>query len=199
MSATSNSEQFSDDLTWDVGDKLIGRVSQNRTLNVGATYTAGLTGVVPGALPGDYHIIVRNDIYDVVPEGSGESNNETVAADALTISLNTLELGVPSLGMLSHNQRHYYQLDAGPDHTVQIKLDSLSLSASNEIYVRYGDVPDLVHAPDPRTITASRGHGRLGKRSGGSPPNLGPARAATFAQARTIQEQRPDWPDTADR
>src|SRR5439155_394568 len=61
---------ISADTTWDIGDKAIGRVEQNRTLAVGATYTAQLNAAVPGVLPGGYHLIVRSDIYDTIPEGA---------------------------------------------------------------------------------------------------------------------------------
>ena len=64
---------LSADTEWDIGDKLLGRVEQNRTLEVNAAYTAQVSVVTPGVLPGDYHFIVRSDIYNTIPEGSGGS------------------------------------------------------------------------------------------------------------------------------
>ena len=59
--------------------------------------------------------------------------------------MDTLVLGTPAVGTLAADQRRYYQLVTGPDHTVRLTLDSQALSGANEVYVRLGDVPDQVH------------------------------------------------------
>ena len=97
----SDAVYLSADSDWDLGDKLLGRVEQNRTLAVGGTYSAQVTATVPGVLPGGYHLIVRSDVFDTIPEGVGETNNQTIGSGTLQVSLDELVVGVPAIGILA--------------------------------------------------------------------------------------------------
>src|SRR5204863_9698599 len=108
----SDAVYLSADSTWDLSDKLVGRVEQNRTLAVNGSYSAQLTSTVPGTLPGEYHFIVRTDIFDTIPEGDGESNNQAASTTTLHVSLNQLFMGVPVVNTLAQDQSRYYALTA---------------------------------------------------------------------------------------
>src|SRR5262249_17769221 len=82
----------STDGTWDVGDRLVGRVAGTRTLRPGEEYTSTLQTALPAVTPGSYRLILRTDIYNQVYEDQGDANNTTAAIDSLKVKATPLPL-----------------------------------------------------------------------------------------------------------
>ena len=133
------------DTTWDITDKRIGKVLRAGPLDPNASYTESLTAPLPGVVPGDYYIVVRTDIHNEVRESAaGEQNNITPSADQVSVTCSELALGdVVDSQVLSTRTEHYYKIpDVPGDEPMLIWLDCVDNSASTELFVRHGAVPD---------------------------------------------------------
>src|SRR5262249_14293302 len=82
----SDAVYLSADAVWDIHDSVLGRVShlQFYPFNPGDHYDGSLDAVIPSVPPGQYHIIIRTDIFNDVVEGPDEVNNKTASADQVT-------------------------------------------------------------------------------------------------------------------
>jgi hypothetical protein len=131
---------FSDDDQWDLDDALFARVTHSGSVPPAGSYTETVTAPLPGLVPGDYHVIVRSDIRNQLPE-SNETNNLAASLDAISIDVPELPLGTPVNGQLGQGQFVFYKVIVTPAETLVIDFDSTSATAFNEIYVRYGALP----------------------------------------------------------
>ncbi|QDU76821.1 hypothetical protein Pan97_38780 [Bremerella volcania] len=137
----TDSIYLSADETWDIDDPLLGRVRPNLgTLAVGASYNESLTAQLPGVVPGSYHIIIRSDILNHVPEAD-ENNNIGASLDQADVTFPELELGVAAEGTLEAGQNIYYRVTVPAGETLSFELDSDAVDGANEIYVAYNRVP----------------------------------------------------------
>lgn len=129
---------------WDIGDIPLGRLLQRRTVGVGESYTSSLTVNLPPAVPGDYRIIVRPDIFNQIYEAENEANNTTASADTLAVTVEELRLGVPLDIVLDPGEEQLFQITVGAGQTLQINVDSASANAANELFVRFNQAPNGV-------------------------------------------------------
>jgi|YNPBryunderm2012_1023409.scaffolds.fasta_scaffold02837_2 hypothetical protein len=132
--------RFSESAVWDIGDAFFGRVHHEGNVPGGGTYSHTLAAPLPGVLPGQYHVIIRSDILNHIPE-SNEANNVGASLDRVEIDVQLLELGVPQSGNLSQGRSVYYRtpfLTAG--ETVRFRLHGVE-DAYTELYVRRGEMP----------------------------------------------------------
>ena len=141
---------LSSDALWDLGDQLIGRLEQGTlkaiaTLEPGDSYTAKLTAGLPPAMPGQYRIIVRTDIFDDIYEGAHDGNNTTASAQSLDVAVKRLHLGIAQDDALSKGEELLYRVETTAGETLEIKLTSSSQSAANEVYVRYEGLPNSIN------------------------------------------------------
>ena len=61
----------------------------------------------------------------------------------------TLYLGVPVEGtVLSQGDSHYYQVEVGAGEHLFVVLDAVTTSSRNELYIRYGQLPNLYEYDD---------------------------------------------------
>jgi subtilase family serine protease/methionine-rich copper-binding protein CopC/type 1 glutamine amidotransferase len=132
---------ISADTVWDIDDAFFGRVyHEGNVAGHGGSYSHSLTAPLPGVLPGEYHVIVRSDIRNQIPE-SDETNNLGASLDRVDIDAQLLELGEPQTGNLAQGRAVYYKtevLTAG--ETVRLRFDG-DEEAFSELYVRYGSMP----------------------------------------------------------
>ncbi len=135
-----DSVYISADDAWDIDDAFFGRLLHSGTVNGGASYTESITAALPGVVPGDYHVIVRSDIRNYIPE-SDESNNLGASLDRVDIDAQLLELDVPYDDKLAGGQSAFFKIELTAGTTVRFFLDSASENAFNEIYVRQGQMP----------------------------------------------------------
>ncbi|HCO96831.1 MAG TPA: hypothetical protein DIU00_23310, partial [Phycisphaerales bacterium] len=136
-----DSAYLSSDAVWDIRDSLIGRVRHTGDLAQDESYTSTLETILGPVRPGQYHIIVRADIFNRVYEDIGEANNITASADTLSVSVDELFLDVPLVTTLSTGQDRLFQVEVGLGQTLRVTLVSDAQDAANELYLRYGDVP----------------------------------------------------------
>ncbi|MCC6235200.1 MAG: putative Ig domain-containing protein, partial [Verrucomicrobiales bacterium] len=133
---------LSRDAIWDLGDRLI--INQDfapRTLAPGESYTFSSTVRMPVALPNNYQVIVRTDIFDDIHEGSNNVNNATASADRIAVTVPTLQLGVPLDARISDGDDLLFRVQVPAGETLRVSIDSANDALSNELYVRYEAMP----------------------------------------------------------
>ena len=138
---------LSSDTEWDMSDALLARVEHTSSLVAEASLSVAHVVSLPGVLPGSYHLIVRADIYNQVNEGTsgGETNNTESSDSTIHCEIVSLAIGVPATGELSTGQCHYYRLDVPAGIDILVSLDGSEPHSANELYVRYGVLPDRGH------------------------------------------------------
>ncbi|NLX56992.1 MAG: S8 family serine peptidase [Planctomycetaceae bacterium] len=131
---------ISADGVWDINDAFFGRVEHVGSVAGHSSYSEALTAPLPGVIPGDYHVIIRSDIRNHIPE-SDETNNIGASLDQVEIDAQLLELGSPQTGNLAQGRAVYYKtevLTAG--ETVRLSFSGAE-DAYSELYVRCGSMP----------------------------------------------------------
>jgi hypothetical protein len=139
--AWTDAVYLSPDATWHVTDPVLGRITFSGTLAPAQGYTLTLDGTMPAAAPGDYRIIVRTDIYHQEYEGVFAANNTTASANATTVSVDKLTLGIPLTTTLMAGQARLYQLTVPEGQTLRVKLTSDNDKSINTIYLRHDAAP----------------------------------------------------------
>ncbi|MBI1375170.1 MAG: hypothetical protein GC159_20820 [Phycisphaera sp.] len=128
------------DGVWTPDDVKIGELEHVGDLGPGETYDAMLNVTLPGALPGDYNIIVRtNDRYEVF-EALELLNNPLAAGELLTLDLPQLPFGAPVMGQLAAGDTKLYRVPAPQGADLTIDLDGPT-GVFNELYISFEEVP----------------------------------------------------------
>ena len=145
-----DSAYISADAAWDISDRKIGTVAHTGPLAAGAEYATPevLTAPLPGVVPGDYHILVRTDVYNEVRETiDGELNNTAASTTQINVGCWELPLDQPDdTHTLDTGSWHYFMVpDVTAGEDLMVALDSADDSASTELYLRYGAIPDRGH------------------------------------------------------
>lgn len=128
---------------WDVTALLVASHDHSGLAALGS-YTDTWTGALPALTPGPYHAIVRTDVRNTARE-TNLSNNLAVSASTILVDVPVLVLGQSVTNALSTGTEQYYKVNVPAGQRVQISLNSASSTSANELYVRYGAVPDLGH------------------------------------------------------
>lgn len=136
----TDSVYLSADETWDVNDPLVGRVNVSGPVPSAGSYSETLTALLPGVVPGDYHIIIRSDILNQIPEGN-EQNNIGFSLDSASIDFPALELGVPEAGIADADQSLYYQVAVPAGEALSFLLEGTTIDDGFELYVAYDRIP----------------------------------------------------------
>lgn len=133
---------FSIDDQWDIDDKLLATVPHTGGLDQNETYSASIEVVIPGALPGNYYLLVRSDIYNQEKESGNEGNN-VIATVPLLLNIHPLTCdGTAITGTLSYiDLMNYYAINLSTGEYLQIILDDLNDWGVNEVYVGFERVP----------------------------------------------------------
>ncbi|WP_422665759.1 CARDB domain-containing protein (plasmid) [Anabaena sp. PCC 7938] len=140
----SDAVYLSTDAIWDINDRLIGRITHNGNLVTAADYTSTLITNLPPAIPGQYRIIVRSDIFNQVYEAENEANNRTTSADSLNVTVEQLQLGVAKATTLSTGQERLFAINLQAGQTLRVKANSDATQAANEIFVRFQQAPTSI-------------------------------------------------------
>lgn len=126
---------------WDITAALVADVNHTG-LAANSSYNGSWTGPLPALSPGAYYAILRADVRNTVPE-LDLSNNVVVSPTTLTTDVPVLPLGQPVTNQLTTGAAQYYKINVAPGQTVQINLTGASPSSDNQLFVRYGAMPDL--------------------------------------------------------
>ncbi len=158
---------LSADDQWDISDTLFTRISQDGFLAVGGNRTNTVSAPTPGVLPGDYHVIIRTDIVNQVPE-TNEFNNITATLNQTVAEVEELTLNVPSANQIATRQARYYRVHVTSGQWLVVELNCASSTASTELFVRYGAIPtrsefDFIHSnplqPNQRIVVPNTKEG----------------------------------------
>ncbi|NEQ97090.1 MAG: hypothetical protein F6K30_10255 [Cyanothece sp. SIO2G6] len=112
----SDALYLSADDQWDIDDIPLAQVQQTgMLLEKDKSYTASLEVDLPPAIPGEYRIIVRPDIFDQIYEQDNEANNITASDSTLMVTVESLQLGVPLDIVLDTGEEQLFEItvDAG--------------------------------------------------------------------------------------
>lgn len=140
----SDAVYLSSDATWDISDRPLGKFERSDDLDPlapGESYTGKLNTTLPPAAPGQYRLIVRPDIFNQVYEAENEGNNFTTSAEALSLTVAKLNLGVAEATTLNTGQSRLYRIEVGAGETLRVKVDSQSDRAANEVFIKQGTIP----------------------------------------------------------
>ena len=129
------------DAVWDVGDRPLGRLAFDGTLAPGASYTSTFETRLAPITPGPYRVIVRTDIFDVVHEEIGETNNSTTSPQTMTVTAPTIELGVPRDLRLSTGDEKLFGVVVPQDQTLRVTLTASDNRSVHELFVRHLEAP----------------------------------------------------------
>jgi RHS repeat-associated protein len=137
---------FSDDHQWDINDELLGTIHHAGGLLEDEVYSASINVVIPGALPGDYYIIVRADLYNQEKEGGDEGNN-IVPVGPIPLDVRSLIIdGVQVNGSMNDADRvDYFAIAANSSRNFAVIVDEISTGLSVEVFVSYETVPDRLN------------------------------------------------------
>jgi YD repeat-containing protein len=137
----TDSVYLSQDTTWDIHDRFLGRLEHGDDLIAGDSYTSSLNAALPPVIPGQYRIIVRTDIYNQVYEDENELNNATTSADSIRVEVDALQLGSPLTTTLNTGQERLYQVTVPAFQTLRVTAQAGDNEAANELFVRFNAAP----------------------------------------------------------
>ncbi|MEL7407076.1 MAG: CARDB domain-containing protein [Cyanobacteria bacterium J06558_2] len=131
---------LSEDDQWDINDPLIEKVRVFDSVESGESYSRTVEAELPGVATGNYYVVARSDIRNHVYE-SDDDNNLAVSATQITVNPELLELGGSDTDTIRPGKSIYYRLEVSAGQAIRIKLDSQDNSSSNNVYVRYEQMP----------------------------------------------------------
>lgn len=131
---------LSKDDVLDTGDVVFGSVDVYGPVAGGTFYTRTVNATVPGIDPGEYKLIVRSDVRNVLVEAS-EANNLSASVDAVTLDLPELQLGVPVTGNLGAGQSLFFKVTVGAGEALRFTLDGPGDDVAHDLWVGHNSVP----------------------------------------------------------
>ena len=148
---------LSDDTILDGNDLLLGTVQNQSYLDVAEGYTSTARVTLPSSREGSYHILVKTDAYQQIPEGGHEGDNVTASGviDIQPIPLSELsDLAVISVGAPD-------QAFSGQNMSITYKIDNVGLapiSGNSTVWVEriYMSTDDVLDAGDRLLSTVWR-------------------------------------------
>jgi hypothetical protein len=136
-----------------VGDILLGKVDHSGDLGAQASYSGTLKATLPPLKDGNWRIIVRPDLYNEVFEGKitytatglnlppGEANNRQASGSPIQVQVPVLGVANPLQTTLVAGQTRLYKVSVASGETLRVTLDSAATEGTNEVFIRYGDIP----------------------------------------------------------
>jgi hypothetical protein len=126
---------------WDVTATLLADVNHTGLAAL-STYNGSWTGPLPALTPGNYYAIVRADIRNTLPE-TNLANNTAVSPNTISVDVPVIVLGQTVTNIVATGGAQYYKVNCPAGQTVRITLTGSNTNSANELYARYGAVPDL--------------------------------------------------------
>ncbi len=133
---------LSADDRWDIRDVRVATVAHTGGLASNEVYAAQASFDVPGLLPGNYHLLIRADIFNQEREATNETDN-VVAYGPLPLSVPGLVAnGPPATNTLTQASRaNWYVVALTPGQSLRLSLIGTDPNAVNELYVSQGEIP----------------------------------------------------------
>jgi hypothetical protein len=139
----SDAIYLSADSVWDISDALIGTVSGQINLAPNGEIQRTANAVITGTGLGQHHVIIKTDRLNNIIE-TNDANNTGISTGKILIDVKPLLLNTLTPDLLKNDKYLYYRIDIPSSLTGQsllIKLNSDTVHAGNELYVRRGDIP----------------------------------------------------------
>lgn len=119
---------------------ILATIPHSGGLAVNEVYSASTRLFVPGTLPGDYHLLIRADVYGQEKEGANRANN--VISLPIPVSVPELTLGVPCADQfLGKGHTRYYRVTVPDAADLKATLDLASDGGATELYISYTNIP----------------------------------------------------------
>jgi subtilase family serine protease len=147
---------LSTDDSWDIADPAVGVAEREIHLEPGAQASVALkvdasrslvldshgavSGLLPGAAPGAYHVIVRTDIAGAIRE-TDVANNLRASESTIQVAVPDLTPGIPAVVSLDAGGSRTFRLQVDGDQDLRLTLSSAGGMGSNELYVARDRVP----------------------------------------------------------
>ncbi|HUE69399.1 MAG TPA: RHS repeat-associated core domain-containing protein, partial [Pirellulaceae bacterium] len=134
---------LSTDDQWDIRDVLLATVPHTGGLAENQSYTQAVEVVIPGKLPGNYHILVRADVANQERE-TNEADNLSASVPLPLIVRSLPTSGAPAAGSFSGADRvDYYAVTLAGGDSLKLRLDT-SAGSHAELLVSYAGIPTRV-------------------------------------------------------
>ncbi|MBK6765080.1 MAG: hypothetical protein IPG71_01870 [bacterium] len=163
-----NGVYLSSDATWDISDHLMAIDSQfvNLLPTSHLTATAALdlsrslsshendreadreqqfdtsTTILPGVTPGDYRVVVRTDLTDLIRE-TDNGNNANASTGSISVAIAELALGDSAIEDLGARQARYYKVSPAANQDLRFDFVTDQPGAVNELLVSFNGIPNL--------------------------------------------------------
>jgi YD repeat-containing protein len=124
--------------------RLIGRVTHVGGVLALHSYSERLVATLPGAIEGNYRVILVADSQGRVPDANRDNNTKS-APGVIHVTMPVLHLGESTSGTIANNQDIYFRLDVPPGSTDVRLSANFTGTPRPEFYVRYGNSPDPAH------------------------------------------------------
>lgn len=124
----------------DTGDVVFGSVDVYGPVAGGTAYSRTVHATVPGVDPGEYKLIVRSDVRNVLVEAS-EANNLSASVDAVNLDVPALTLGTATTGTLVAGQSLFFKVTVGAGEALRFTLDGPGEDVAHDLWVGQGSVP----------------------------------------------------------
>ena len=131
---------LSKDDVFDTGDVFFGAVNISGPVAGGGSYTSTVHATVPGVDPGDYKLIVRSDVRNVLVEAN-EANNLSASVDAVALDVPELTLGLASTGNLPAGQSLFFKVSVGAGEALRFSLDGPGDDVAHDMFISFDAVP----------------------------------------------------------
>ncbi|MBE7504277.1 MAG: hypothetical protein HS113_29105 [Verrucomicrobiales bacterium] len=129
---------LSPDPFWGFTDIRVATIQHTGGLGENEVYTTNATFQIPGAMPGNYHFVVRADIGNQTRE-TVESNN-AAASEPVAVKLRELLVGGTASGTLTPTDRlRYFTVSVLPGESLRLRLKANS--GVSHLLVNLGSIP----------------------------------------------------------
>ena len=139
---------ISPNTNWELSDVLLHVIDRQIYLPPQQSITTEVTTKVNGVADGDYHIIVRTDARNNIPE-TNENNNFSTSIDQMNVSIKEIFMDVEEEDILVNNENLYFKIFVNPEYegrNMLFKLKSEAETAFNEVYIKYAEIPTPANA-----------------------------------------------------
>ena len=134
---------ISSDSQWSIDDKIIGSISQYNIIIQNNYLERTVNCFITGVLPGDYYLIVKSDVKQLINE-INENNNSNHSITKVHVAYETIQLNIAKTPAIENNEIKYYELSIPANlfgETIKISLSADTTQVFNEIYASHQNIP----------------------------------------------------------
>lgn len=131
---------LSRDDVFDTSDILFGAADVSGPVAGGGSYSRTVHASLPGVNPGDYKLIVRSDVRNVIPE-QREDNNLSASIDAVELDVPELTLGTAFTGSFAGGNAQYFKVRVAAGEALRFSLDGPGDDVAHDLFVGFNSVP----------------------------------------------------------